>query len=361
MRSAYYIFNHLCSKLLTLLIISLFSSMAYSADPLTCVPTSSGLMPARIDIYQDFTVTPAGSNTGQGYIAPNIVVPSGPITCASYTPTDYTIIASAPDGSFGTSDPRVLEDIGQGFKIALLIDSRPGYSISQLTWSVTGGTPNVPVNYYPGFIVYPPANIANTSDIKLNNFFLGYIELTGRSLADSYVPSDKGNMTAIYFTGTIHVPPFCTFELTENSTVYSSDSSMVTMPSYFAADFAAAGAGGLVGTPLTLGGTGNCQGGTGSGNGDTVHISFISGLQKGRYIAGTTVPEIGFQLFDDSGQVLPLDGSEAATATTHSIIKGETVYGAFDYPLKIQLVSVNGKAPTIMQYSGIVNIILSMD
>lgn len=358
MRSAYYIFNHSCSKLLALLIISLFSSMAYSADPVTCVP-SNGFMPARIDIYQDFTVTPAGANQGQGYTLPNILIPSGPITCASYTPYNYTIEASAPDGSAGPTDGSKL-DIGQGFHIQLEVGTTPGYTLGQLTWSVSGNTPIIPVNYYPGVVVFPAPNIANTSDITLNNFLIGYIEVTGRGLVDTYVPYDKGNMTAVYYSGKIHIPPFCTFELTENSTSNESIS-MVTMPSYFATDFSAAGAGGPVGTPLTVGGTGSCRGGSGDGNNDTVHISFISGMPKGRSIAGTSVPEIGFQLIDNSGQVLPVDGSEVGTAVTHRIIKGETVYGAFDYPLKIQLVSVTGKAPSATQYSGQLQVVLSMD
>lgn len=357
MRSAYNLFTHSTSRLFALLFIGVFSHMAYSADTILCSP-SNGLVPA-VHIHQNFTATPAGSISGIGYAFPSPIIATGPITCATYTPNQYTAMASSPTGGTGTDG--VKTPLQYGFSIGLNVSTTPGYS-SQLSWSINGKTANVPSPIYAQAVVFPPSSIINTTDIVINDeMLIGYIELTGLPLSSSYVPTDKTNMTAVYYSGTIHIPPYCYFYVGNNS---DGVNSYYTMPPHFASDFSTVSAGSPVGEAVSIGGHGSCQGGSNAGDGDLVHIS-LEPLYKtvNPYIAGTTDSEIGFQVLDDSGTVLRLDNTIVATRTTQRSSLGETYVGTFDYPLKVQLISIHGKAPQRghQSYSGALILRFSMD
>lgn len=341
---SYFFIFRAFSKLLALLVLGAFSHMAYSADPILCTPTN-GVIP-EIHINANFTSSPAGARAGVGYTFGTPVIAPGPITCPNYTPTQYTVMASLPDGTSGINANLPLEV--EGFMISLLIGKTPGYVTSGFLWAFTGNTPNIESAYYPSVIVYPAPHIMQTHDVVLNDFFLGYIELTGVSQNDTYVPTDKTNMTAVYYSGTIHIPPYCQYAVNQGT---------VNMGTYFAADFANAGAGGLIGSPVHIKGEGTCAGGSTAGDGDIVHLSMrASYMGASRYIAlALGSQDIGVQITDDQGNILPVDGTEFATVATHSTTD---FTGEFTYPLNVQLISPTGKLPT---YHGACNIVVTVN
>ncbi|TBL92927.1 hypothetical protein [Hafnia alvei] len=358
MRSAYSLFTHSISRLATLLFIGVFSHMAYSADPILCTPTN-GIVPS-VHIHQNFTATPAGSVAGIGYSYPSPIIAAGPITCDAYKADYYTVMASSPTGGTGTMGVRT--PIQYGFNIGINIGQTPGYATNNFSWALTGNSPNIPNPMYAQIVVYPPKSIMNTTDIVIDNdMLIGYIEVTGRTMDDTYVPTNKTNMTAVYYSGTIHIPPYCYFYAGNNS---DGINSYYTMPAHFGSDFSAVSAGSPVGEVMSIGGHASCQGGSSAGDGDLVHISIQSSrVTDNPYIAGTSNSEIGFQVLDASGTALRVDGSIVATVATQSAPIGETHVGVFDYPLKLQLMSVHGIAPVMgtKNYTGLLTIRFSMD
>lgn len=338
-------------KMLLLFVISFFSHMAHSADPIVCEPTGGV---RRIYINANITITPAGAVGGMGYTAATPVAQPGPITCPAYTPTAYTLIAMGPDGSISPSGSAYV-DISQGFSALLSLNTAPGISQQSATTSISGSTPNIPSNIYPSVYFYANPNVINTHDVDLHNYFIGYIMTTGYSRDSIHIPSDKSGLTEVYVSGHIHIPPYCS---------YTPSESMIMMPTVFAADFANAGAGGKVGGTKSITGSGLCAGGSQSGE-DTVHISISSpGAEIDNYTLGVFgQPDIGIQVFKPDGTPLQVNGPVADTVPTNPTWQGENLYGHFDYPLTFQMISVTGKAPpsNVGGHMAYVLITLSMD
>lgn len=325
-------------RILILAVVSFFSHMAYSIDAGVCQPT--GFM-NRIYVNANITITPAGYGQSVTYTDSTPVAQAGPITCQSnYTPTGYTVLTMSPSGGrFPAADASM--DLGHGFSVVLTPGSTPGMSSNVNRASISGNTANIPSNIYPSFSFYPSGSPAAVQDIILHNYFVGYIATEGVPESDMFVPSDKTGLTAVYLSGHLHVPPYCT---------YMSDQPSLTIPmgTYFASDFAAAGVGGKVGQPQRIAGSGECKGGSSSGEGDLVHISvgsFTPGDGNDTLgIAGQ--PDIGVQVFDDQGNRLQVNGPYSGQAYTSRSLKGDVYVGKFDFPLNFQLVSRTGKVPS---------------
>lgn len=358
MRSHFFSWQNHQPKMLLVFIIVFFSHMAYSADPIVCTP--NGYRP-EIHINQDITVTPAGYGKGTGYVAPIPVALQGPVTCANYTPTGFTIMA------FGQTFVRYPNEnaevnIGHNFMALLGVSTSPGLvSDNDGNSYDDGNTPNITQNYYPQIFIYPPTQKGPVPDFYVSDTLIGYIEITGRNYDGSYIATDPSGMTAVYYSGMIHVPPYCEF---------SNPNAMVTMPTVFASDFVAAGVGGNVGPRSSLlQEEVTCSGGSTSGD-DLVHISISSGNTSP--VDSTDVigisggnTDIGIHVFDGDGNKLPVNGPVAATLNTHPTVKGTEYFGQFNYQLQFQLVSLTGKAPPpdadVSNYTSIINISLTMD
>jgi len=339
-------------KMLLLFIISFFSHMAHSASSTVCEPTGGV---RRIYINANITISPAGSVTGMSYTSSTPVAQPGPVTCPAYTPTGYTVMSMAPNGS-RFPDTSAAVDLSQGFSALLTVSTSPGISSSAPASNISGNTPNIPNNIYPSVYFYANPDIINTHDLDLHNYFIGYIMVTGYpSVQGTVVPSDKTGLTEVYLSGHIHIPPYCS---------YTPSESMVMMPAVFAADFTAAGAGGKVGEAKSITGSGLCAGGEQSGA-DTVHISISSpGVEVDNYTLGVAgQPDIGIQVFKPDGTPLQVNGPIADTVPTNPTWQGENLYGHFDYPLTFQMVSVTGKAPpsNVGGYMAYVLVTLNMD
>lgn len=331
-------------KMLLLFIISFFSHMAHSADPVLCEPTG-GMR--RIYINANITITPAGLGAGIVYTNSTPLAQPGPITCPGSTPTAYSVFTMGSDLSRYPSATAFV-DMSQGFQAVLGISNTPGMSgagrAGTLVTVMSGNTANIPSNIYPSIEFYPSGSPADSHDIDLHNYFIGYIATEGVVKSDIVTPSDKTGLTGVYLSGHIHIPPYCT---------YMSDQPYLSIPmgTYFASDFAAAGVGGKVGQPQRIAGHGECTGGSSHGDGDLVHIS-VGSLTPGDgndTLGIADQPDIGVQVFDDQGNKLPVNGGGGITSGsvhTTSSLKGETYIGEFDFPLNFQLVSRTGKAPS---------------
>lgn len=358
MRSRNYLLTLPMPGTLLLLFLSLFSHMAHSADPLICIP-SNGYVPA-IHMTVNVTVAPTGSLLLPSYTSSIPVAQPGPITCPSYTPEVWSVIASNNGITGGTSTGGQVFVGRQGFALILGVGKTPGYVANGggAAWGYEGNTPSIPYNIYPSInFSSPTTKLDNPEDIVLNEVFVGYVQVSGKSIDDSYVPSDTTGLTAVYVSGIIHVPPYCELTLNNGNT-------NVTMPDHFAADFAAVGPGEPVGDPVRVPGKGVCTGGANAGDGDLVHISFMPSFPVSTYIAGISpmLPDVGIVILDDSGNRLPVDGTEALSKTTRSTVIGEFRKGVFDLNFGVQLVSRTGKAPTMMgPYSAAMTVVMSMD
>lgn len=313
--------------------IGLFSHMAYSANPNICTPT--GYVPT-ITINANLTVTPAGSSFGTGYIDSQPVALPGPITCASYTPSTAYVEAMGPTGQVVPTEAAYTPLGTYGFSALLTLGTTPGLASSGLP-TLLSYDGNIPVNIYPAIFVYPPANVMTTQDFDVEHQLIGYIQVSGEK-ENFFSGSDTTGLTAVYFTGHIHIPPYCT---------YSPSESTIIMDTVFSSDFTAAGAGGAVGSPRHVAGTGKCSGGSTHGDGDLVHLSLTAGIPgNGSDIAGVSdMPDVGIKVYDNTGRVLPVDGSVFDTVATTESMSGGSYWGNFDYPLTFQLVSITGKAP----------------
>lgn len=342
-------------KILLVFIMGFFSHTAYSADPIVCAPT--GYRP-EIHINQNITVSPAGYSRGTGYAAPTPVAQPGPVTCASYTPTAFSVMTFSP--SFAVSPSvNASVDIGNNFKALVTINTSTGLRGTDGGYTyLDGNTPYITQNYYPEVYIYSPSQKGSVADFYVNDTLIGYIETTGKKIDDSYISTDTSGLTAVYYSGMIHVPPYCEFSL-NNPTVI--------MPTVFASDFVAAGAGGKVGPMSSLLQEDiTCTGGSTAGD-DLVHISVSSGNASpidSPDVIGTNGgdTDIGIQVFDGDGNQLKVNGPVAATVNTHPVIIGTSYYGNFKYGLQFQLVSMTGNAPkNVSTYFSAINVNLSMD
>lgn len=354
MRSRNYLAaSNICS-VLCLLVISLFSIKAYSVDQEICTP-SNGFIP-RIDLNVNITVQPAGSQGSVNYTSSIPVATPGPITCPHYTPTDYSVFSSY-NGAIGPDQlPIPIGD--DGFSVKLLVGTSPGYVTGTNRWGLEGNTPVIPSNIYPSVIFQSPSNKQPTHDIVLKAVFVGYIIVTGKTLDEAYVPSDTSGLTAVYLSGTIHIPPYCIFTLGD-------EDNTVTMYPIFASEFAGVSPGEPVGKAKTVPGKGQCSGGTSGGVGDVVHIRLIARrpVDGGSVIGIDQYDEIGIQVRDREGKILPVNGVEADQVTTYSTFDGESRVGAFDFPLQFQLVSRTGTAPELytQSYNAFLTLYMLMD
>lgn len=357
MRSLFTLFPVRLAIIFGLFIISSYSHIAYSADPGICSP-SNGMVP-ELHIQMNMTTPPVGDPTTQGYTYPVVVAAPGPIKCqpTDPAPTAYTVFAEnngylSRDGGamFTLDDPN-----HQGFRMKLAVGTVPGFTTLN-RWAVTSDNSAVisqPV--YAAVMVFPPSNNPNPHDITLNNVFLGYVAVSELDTSNVTVPASTDGLTAVYVSGTLHIPPTCKLQL---------DKPEVIMPDHFAADFTAAGAGGILDdAPTRLGIQGICSGGGGSGDGDIVRIS-ISSLYPGdgqNIIGILNTPEIGLIVRDGQGNILPVNYSEVAQVPTTQIIVGERQEGYFEYPISFQLVSRTGTAPKPKNYNAQISVILSME
>lgn len=345
--------SNLCS-ILCLLVVSLFSVKAYSIDPEICTP-SNGFVP-RIDLNVNITAKPSGSSQSVSYTSSIPVAMTGPITCPNYTPKDYSVF-SMYQGEIGPNQPYV--PIGDnGFHVKLGVGTSPGYVSGASRWGIEGNTPVIPSNIYPGVIIQSPGNKQPTQDIVLDAQFVGYIAVTGYDLDNAYVPSDTSGLTAVYLSGTIHIPPYCDFTLGD-------EENTVTMNPIFASEFAGVSPGEPVGKAVTVPGKGICSGGTSGGIGDLVHIRLLASrpLDGGSVIGVNEYSEIGIQVRDSQGQILQVNGMEVGTETTKSITMGDSRYGTFDFPLQFQLISRTGTAPKLytQSYTAFLTLYMLMD
>lgn len=345
-------------KILLVFIIGFFSHTAYSADSIVCTPTGYR---QEIHINQNITVSPAGYSSGSGYADPTPFAQPGPVTCASYTPTGFSVIALSPVFSlFPSLNASV--NIGNNFLALLRVSTSSGLlGTNGGNTYQEGTTPNITQNYYPEIFIYSPSQKGSVPDFYVNDMLIGYIETTGKRYSDSYLSNDASGLTAVYFSGIIHVPPYCEFSV-NNPTVI--------MPTVFASDFVAAGAGGKVG-PMSslLQEEITCTGGSTAGD-DLVHISISSGNSSpvdSPDVIGIIGPsghntDVGIQVFDGDGNQLKVNGPVSATVNTHPVIIGTSYYGTFKYGLQFQLVSMTGNAPkNVSTYYSVINVQLSMD
>lgn len=207
-------------------------------------------------------------------------------------------------------------------------------------------------------IFQSPSNKQPTHDIVLDAVFIGYIIVTGKDLDEAYVPSDTSGLTAVYLSGTIHIPPYCIFTLGD-------EDNTVTMNPIFASEFAGVSPGEPVGKAVTVPGKGQCSGGTSGGVGDVVHIRLIAShpVDGGSVIGIDQYDEVGIQVRDSEGKILPVNGVESDQVTTYSTFVGESLVGAFDFPLQFQLVSRTGTAPELytQSYNALLTLYMLMD
>ena len=339
--------------MLIFIVVSFFSHMAYSADPIVCQPTG---FVNRIYINANITITPQGYGAGITYTGSTPAAQAGPITCPTGTPDNYSIFSAGPSGAqYPSSDASA--DLSQGFVVLLGVGYVPGMSAGSGTTILNGSSAKIPKNIYPSFTFYPDGKPGDAHDLDLHNYFIGYIGTEGVVPNNVQVPSDKTGLTGVYLSGHIHIPPYCT---------YMADQSVITVPmgTYFASDFAAAGVGGKVGPMQRIAGNGECTGGSSHGDGDLVHIS-VGSLTPGDgndTLGVVDQPDIGIQVFDDQGNKLQVNGPYSGSAYTTKTLKGEDYVGAFNFPLNFQLVSRTGKAPSNTgTFIGYVTINLSMD
>lgn len=331
-------------------VAGLFSQLAYSADPTVCTPT--GYVPA-IYIHQNFTVNPAGTMWSEGYAFSQPAAQVGPITCTNSTPTAAAIQSLSADGHRSVVDGSAIKDIGQGFSMYLAVSNRMGAVGTGMSMrGISYNSPNITENIYPSLVVYPAKQIEATHDIDLENVLVGYIYTSGKRYTETYTPTDMSGMTAIYYSGRIHIPPYCT---------YSPDNNYLTLPPVFSSDFTAAGLGGKVGSPVRFPGKGICAGGSTNGDGDIVHISVTGVSGDGTDMLGiNNLPDVGIQVSDNEGNILPVNVPESATVVTVPSYDAKNS-GLFDYPLTFQLVSRTGKAPPAKAFTAFVIINLTMD
>lgn len=332
--------------------------MAYSADPGICAP-STGMMVPELHIQMNMTTPPVGDTTVQGYTYPVVVAAQGPIKCqpTDPAPTGATVFAehngylsNVPEATFTLDDPN-----HQGFRMKLAVGTVPGFTTLN-RWAVPNtSSPVISQPVYAAVMLFPPSSNPNPHDITLNNVFLGYIGVSEIDTTNLTAPTSPDGLTAVYVSGTLHIPPTCKLQL---------DKPEVIMPDHFAADFTAAGAGGILDdAPTRLGIQGVCSGGGGSGDGDIVRIS-ISSLYPGdgqNIIGIQNTPEIGLIVRDGQGNILPVNYSEVAQVPTTQIIVGERQEGYFEYPISFQLVSRTGTAPKPKNYNAQISVILSME
>ena len=357
MRSLLNLFPPRLAILFGLFIISLYSHIAYSADPGICSP-SNGMVP-ELHIQMNMTTPPVGDPTPQGYTYPVVVAAPGPIKCqpTDPEPTSYTVFSE--NNGYLTRDNGAtitLDDpYHQGFRMKLAVGTVPGFT-SLNRWAVTDKNSSaISQPVYAAVMVFPPSNNPDPHDIMLNNVFLGYVAVSEINTSDVTVPTSTDGITAVYISGKLHIPPTCKLQL---------DKPEVIMPDHFAADFTAAGAGGILDdAPTRLGIQGLCSGGGGSGDGDIVRIS-ISSLYPGdgqNIIGIQNTPEIGLIVRDGQGNILPVNYSEVAQVPTTQMTVGERHEGYFEYPISFQLVSRTGTAPKPKNYNAQISVILSME
>lgn len=356
MRSVFSLFPARLAIIFGLFIISSFSHMAYSADPGICAP-SNGMVP-ELHIQMNMTTPPVGDTTPQGYTYPVVVASPGPIKCQPTDPAPQSSIVYAVnngklarDGSSITID----DPYHQGFSIKLLVGTVPGFTTLN-RWAVSNkSSPVITQPVYAAVLVTPPKSNPNPHDVTLNNVFVGYVVVSEGTTSNVTVPTSTDGLTAVYISGTLHIPPTCKLQL---------DKPEVIMPDHFAADFTAAGAGGILDdAPTRLGIQGLCSGGGGSGDGDIVRIS-ISSLYPGdgqNIIGIQNTPEIGLIVRDGQGNILPVNYSEVAQVPTTQITVGERHEGYFEYPISFQLVSRTGTPPKPKNYNAQISVILSME
>lgn len=345
--------SNICS-VLCLLVISLFSVKAYSIDPEICTP-SNGFIP-RIDLNVNITAKPSGSSQAVSYTSSIPVATAGPITCQNYTPKAYSVFSSYM-GEIGP-DQQYISIGDNGFGAKLTVGTSPGYVSGTNHWGIDGNTPVIPSTIYPSVIIQAPGNKQPTTDIVLKAKFIGYIAVTGLNLDNAQVPSDTNGLTAVYLSGIIHIPPYCEFVLGDQN-------NSVTMNPVFASEFAGVSPGEPVGKPVMVPGKGECSGGTTGGVGDLVHISLVANrpVDGGRVVAVDEYDEFGIQVMDRDGKILPVNGVISDQITTHPSFDGESLVGAFDYPLQFQLVSRTGTAPELYEqsYHALLTLFLVMD
>ncbi|WP_279205978.1 fimbrial protein [Obesumbacterium proteus] len=326
---------------LLLLTAGLFSSFAHSTDPRICTP-ANGVIP-EVHLHVAMQALPAGSAGGNAYYDPTPVITPGLITCSTYTPQVGSVYSFDLGGSAADSDSSNIPiGNGQGFRMRIELGTTPGYTFGVGTrWGISESQPNLTGTYYPGVIIFSGPVGVGLRDITITDQLVGYIGVTGQKLDSTLQVSDTENLTAVYVSGYIAVPPSCN---------YYPDKNIVTMPDHFASDFSAVSAGSPVGTPTRMGGKVECSGGsTAKGGVDLVHMSFMPYVPgDGQYIAGIQgMPEVGIKILDDAGNPLLLNGADAISMTTVADEVSPNEYiGGFDFPLQFQLVSRTGTAPT---------------
>ncbi|MFU2315128.1 hypothetical protein [Rahnella sp. PCH160] len=191
-----------------LLIVILFSHFAHSANTLLCSP-SNGTIPS-IHIQADIYAPPAGSLSGMYYFDSTPAMMPGPISCPTYTPTGYTAYAVNANGVVGWGVYTVKLDYG--FQLAMAIGTTPGLKGNETgNWFFSGNTVNIPQVYYPGFIIFPPPDIANTQDLEINNLLIGYMATAGEQGLPTGYSNYTDEMTAVYLSGRVHFPPYCRY------------------------------------------------------------------------------------------------------------------------------------------------------
>ncbi|ASV54448.1 hypothetical protein LJPFL01_1085 [Lelliottia jeotgali] len=342
--------------LFTLLIISSYSQIAYSADPGVCSPSNGTIPELHIDI--NMTAPPLGVTTGQGYTYPVVVAAPGAITCQPTDPAPKTYsVYTEQNGSLG-GFAEASVDIGEGYKFRLQVGRTPGFATMSM-WGIKGGSsPVISQPVYAAVLLYPPATTRpGIQDIVIKDEIdLGYIVVSENDLNNiKSATSSNDGLTHVFVKGVIHIPPTCT--LTPSPLA-------VEMPTLFAADFAAAGVGGPVGTPTKLEVQGVCTGGGHEGVADLVHISLYSNFagDNANMIGVQGVPEIGLTVSDNEGKLLPVNGAVAGTVLTKQEVVGDQKMGKFSYPMSFQLISRTGTAPKpTAGYHATVTMSLSID
>ncbi|WP_367299506.1 hypothetical protein [Hafnia alvei] len=357
MRSLFTLFPPRSAILLGLFVISSYSHMAYSADPGICAP-SNGMVP-ELHIQMNMTTPPVGVTTTQGYSYPVVAAMPGPIKCQPTDPAPkISTVYSFNNGYLGRdagANITIDDPYHQGYRMRLQLGTVPGFTTFN-RWAIPNtSAPTITEAVYAAVMVFPPSTNLNPHDIILNHVFLGYYAVSELSTSDIGIPESTDGLTAVYVSGKLHIPPKCQLQL---------DKPEVIMPDHFAADFTAAGAGGILDdAPTRLGIQGLCSGGGGSGDGDLVHIS-ISSLYSGdgqNIIGIQNTPEIGLIVRDGQGNILPVNSSEVAQVPTTQMTVGERHEGYFEYPLSFQLVSRTGTAPKPKNYNAQISVILSME
>lgn len=341
--------------LFTLFILSSYSHVAYSADPGVCSPSNGTIPELHIDI--NMTAPPLGVTNGQGYAYPIAVAASGAIKCQPTDPAPkmYSVYT---EFNGHVSDPSLTSvDIGEGYKFNLTVGKTPGFNTINI-WGTGGNSPVIPSPIYAAVLLYPPATTRpGIQDIVIKDEIdIGYIVVSEKNITTVKTgTSSTDGLTHVFVKGVVHIPPTC--NLTPNPLA-------VEMPTLFAADFAAAGVGGPVGTPTRLEVQGVCTGGGHEGVADLVHISLYSNFagDNANMIGVQGVPEIGLTVSDNEGKLLPVNGAVAGTVLTKQEIVGDQKMGKFSYPMSFQLISRTGTAPKpTAGYHATVTMSLSID